>query len=121
MPHKDPERRKKVQRRWHVRNRVARRAKRKKREEAIRAAVRKLKSTTPCADCKQTYPHYVMDFDHIRGKKAHNVSSLMRTPTQRIWDEIAKCELVCANCHRVRTYHQAIARHKKAQRKKRRR
>ena len=120
-PKKDPARRKKVRRRWHVRNRAQLRIKRRKREEAIRAEVRKLKSTTPCADCEETYPHYVMDFDHVRGKKAHNVSSMMRKPTKTIWDEIAKCELVCANCHRVRTYHQAVARQKKVQQKRRKR
>lgn len=120
-PKKDPDRRKKVRRRWHVRNRAQLRIKRRRREAAIREEVRKLKSTTPCADCEETYPHYVMDFDHVRGKKSHNVSAMMRKPTNKIWDEIAKCELVCANCHRVRTYHQAVARQKKVQQKRRKR
>jgi hypothetical protein len=120
-PKNDAERRKKVRRRWHVRNRVQLRIKRNQREAAIREEIRKLKSTTPCADCEETYPHYVMDFDHVRGKKEQNVSAMMRKPTKKIWDEIAKCELVCANCHRVRTYHQAVARQKKAQQKRRKR
>jgi hypothetical protein len=119
MSPRERERRRQAQRAWYARNRAAECAKRKKREAAIRQAVRELKSNTPCADCKRKYPHYVMDFDHIRGKKAHNISTLMRKPTQQVWREIAKCELVCSNCHRVRTYHQAIARHKKSQRKKR--
>jgi hypothetical protein len=114
MSPRELERRRKAQREWYARNRKTERAKRKARAEEIRKAVRELKSSTPCADCKRKYPHYVMDFDHVRGKKAHNISALMRnSPTPRVWVEIAKCEVVCSNCHRARTYHQAVARQKK--------
>jgi hypothetical protein len=59
----------------------------------------------PCMDCKITYPWYVMDFDHVRGKKLANVSQLIaRCSKQKLLDEIAKCDVVCANCHRERTH-----------------
>jgi hypothetical protein len=47
-----------------------------------------------------------MDFDHLPGfEKSKGVARLvnMRVPDQRVIDEVAKCELVCANCHRIRT------------------
>lgn len=57
----------------------------------------------PCADCGLRYPPYVMDFDHVRGKKDKCVSKMRVTNLDRILKEIAKCDLVCANCHRERT------------------
>ena len=58
----------------------------------------------PCGDCGKRYPPYVMDFDHRSNKKA-NVSDLKRyCSVQRVLEEIAKCDVVCANCHRERTY-----------------
>jgi hypothetical protein len=44
-----------------------------------------------------------MDFDHVRGEKLNNVSDMVRGPTEALLSEIAKCELVCAVCHRNRT------------------
>lgn len=52
-----------------------------------------------------------MDFDHVRGEKelpianalAHNVDLKL------IAKEIEKCEVVCANCHRIRTWGKAYA------------
>ena len=56
-------------------------------------------------DCKESYPYYVMDFDHVRGRKHKNVMELIPTLSKKLIDEeIAKCEIVCSNCHRVRTH-----------------
>lgn len=59
----------------------------------------------PCVDCGKSYPHYCMDFDHLRDKK-FNISLARRGNWARktILEEIEKCELVCAICHRIRTY-----------------
>lgn len=58
----------------------------------------------PCADCGNRYPPYVMDLDHVRGKKIANVSAMtVSFSFARILIEIAKCDVVCANCHRERT------------------
>lgn len=69
-----------------------------------REVVRQAKSV-PCAECGRTFPPVVMDFDHVRGEKLLDVSQLVkRTPSlRRLLAEIAKCEVVCANCHRIRT------------------
>lgn len=60
----------------------------------------------PCTDCGVKYPPYVMDFDHVRGTKKYNVSSMVSRgmSEKTLLEEIAKCEVVCSNCHRARTY-----------------
>lgn len=57
----------------------------------------------PCADCGKRYPPYVMDLDH-RGDKFTDVSKMKSYSIQRLLAEIAKCDVVCANCHRERTH-----------------
>lgn len=57
----------------------------------------------PCADCGETFPYYIMEFDHVRGKKLVTVGRLTEAPRAKIIAEIAKCEVVCAACHRERT------------------
>jgi hypothetical protein len=44
-----------------------------------------------------------MDFDHVTGIKIRNVSAMLSSESAMM-TEIAKCELVCGNCHRIRTY-----------------
>ena len=69
----------------------------------LRRLINELKSK-PCADCGLTYPFYVMDFDHREGK-AFTISQAWRA---RSWgavlEEVEKCDVVCANCHRERTH-----------------
>lgn len=59
----------------------------------------------PCADCNQWYPPCVMDFDHVRGVKEAEIADLVQkaTTVDKLILEIMKCEVVCANCHRIRT------------------
>ena len=65
---------------------------------------RRLKEV-PCADCKQSYPYYVMDFDHVNGKKEYLVSKLVNLGCRtKALNEAKKCEIVCSNCHRIRTF-----------------
>ena len=72
--------------------------------------LRDLKTKTPCIDCGINYPYYVMDFDHVRGVKHANVMELVSTLSKkRIDEEIAKCEIVCSNCHRIRTHMRKMA------------
>ena len=72
--------------------------------------IREYKERYPCADCKVAYPYYVMDFDHVRGKKHANVMELVPTLSKKkIDEEIAKCEIVCSNCHRIRTHMRKMA------------
>lgn len=68
--------------------------------------VARIKSN-PCTDCGGQFPPYVMDFDHREGEaKLKGISNLVghTAPWETIEAEIAKCDLVCSNCHRIRTY-----------------
>lgn len=70
---------------------------------AAKAYINELKESTPCADCGKFYPYYIMDFDHQRDKK-RNIATMTGNRLKTIKEEIAKCEIVCANCHRERTF-----------------
>ena len=56
----------------------------------------------PCVDCGETDP-IVLEFDHLRDKKFSISAGIQGRRWQDVLDEIAKCEVVCANCHRRRT------------------
>lgn len=67
----------------------------------------------PCTDCGVAYPPHVMDFDHLDGsEKRFNVADAVSHgySDETIRDELAKCELVCANCHRERTHRRKLER-----------
>ena len=59
-------------------------------------------ATHRCTDCGEPDP-VVLEFDHLRDK----LFDIGQAPPYRNWqsilDEIAKCDVVCANCHRRRT------------------
>lgn len=76
------------------------------RKKDIVAFYHELKSK-PCQDCGKTYHPWVMEFDHKdENAKFQNVSYLVarRFSKERIFQEAQKCDLVCANCHRERTW-----------------
>jgi hypothetical protein len=56
----------------------------------------------PCVDCGESDP-VVLEFDHLRDKSFAVAAKLVNYRWERILEEIAKCEVVCANCHRRRT------------------
>jgi DNA-binding CsgD family transcriptional regulator len=58
-----------------------------------------------CVDCGEMYPYFMLQFDHLHSKdfqisnyRKHTVS------LDKIKKEIDKCEVVCANCHSIRTH-----------------
>ncbi len=67
-----------------------------------------LQKDKPCTDCGVKYQPWIMHFDHLDAtEKEKDVSKLAGNRAankNRILAEIAKCELVCANCHADRTY-----------------
>lgn len=75
------------------------------RRAAVQAKVDSVKRM-PCTDCGGKFPSVAMDFDHVKGEKRWSIAAGIRLGRQ--WEEIAaeleKCVLVCANCHRVRTW-----------------
>lgn len=60
----------------------------------------------PCHDCGCRFDACCMDFDHRAGEiKSYNLGTMFSNHYSRelIEAELAKCDLVCANCHRIRT------------------
>jgi hypothetical protein len=73
-------------------------------KEKRREYMRQTKSR-PCTDCGIQYPFYVMDFDHREGEiKSFEMNHVNYVTMRAIKLEIEKCDVVCANCHRERTY-----------------
>jgi hypothetical protein len=62
----------------------------------------------PCVDCRRRFPPYIMDFDHREGEqKLFNISNFQHygwVTAPVLLAEIAKCDLICSNCHRERTH-----------------
>lgn len=73
-----------------------------------REFVRQVKSK-PCFDCGIQYPYYVMDFDHREGEvKEYAMSQIDQMTMEDIKCEMKKCDVVCSNCHRERTFQRII-------------
>ena len=67
--------------------------------------IQKIKSETPCKDCGQKFHYSQMDFDHLDDtQKSFELNQARWRKWEEIEKEINKCELVCANCHRLRTF-----------------
>lgn len=109
MSYSNPKDQKAFHKEWYKRNkdRLKLKAKTNNKEykKRNRDYVRAIKEASPCKDCGKKYPHYVMDFDHLVDKTA-NISRLVINfnSIESIQKEIDKCELVCSNCHRIRTW-----------------
>jgi hypothetical protein len=56
-----------------------------------------------CNDCGND-DHRVLEFDHVDGEKTHNVAYFLTRNWARAVEEAQKCDVVCANCHTIRTY-----------------
>lgn len=71
------------------------------------------KDNVPCADCGVPYRYWVMQLDHVpeRGAKSFTIALTYTGGVRRVLvtreqlvAEIAKCEVVCGNCHAERTH-----------------
>jgi hypothetical protein len=65
-----------------------------------------IKKEHGCVDCGYRTHAQALQFDHTSDNKKASVSNLIRSDYcwETIKIEMAKCEVVCANCHAVRTY-----------------
>lgn len=61
----------------------------------------------PCTDCGKRFPDCAMQADHI-GVKNFGFNNLNHVTSAELQAELALCELVCANCHAVRTQLRSI-------------
>ena len=103
MPYKDPEKQRKFTNNWYQQNKVHHIANVIRRKQEVAELIREAKNK-PCMDCGRSYPSYVMDFDH-REDKSFGISMSWKTKgRQQVIAEIAKCDVVCSNCHRIRSW-----------------
>ena len=90
---------------YNKQNRLRKSANKKEATQQALDEVRRIKEATPCKDCGRIYPHYIMDFDHRDpSTKVAGISRLVQRSWKQVSEEIAKCDVLCSNCHRTRTY-----------------
>ena len=91
---------------YHARNSARRVAQSRDRRAKLARFHAELKAATPCADCDTFFHHAAMTWDHLpEESKATDVAVLVAGGMRKkFFVEILKCELVCANCHAVRTW-----------------
>jgi hypothetical protein len=73
-------------------------------QQTRRDLVNKIKVDRGCSVCGYNAHPAALDFNHIHGDKAFSVSQDLKVAMHKLLSEIDKCEVLCANCHRVHTY-----------------
>ena len=82
------------------------------RRARIRETIENAKKGEKCADCNKAYPPWKLQFDHLDpASKDGSLANMVArgVSVARVLSEIAKCEIVCANCHAGRTYWRRMA------------
>lgn len=88
---------------WYKENTSLHKNRVKNTKEKVKEFVRDIKSKSICTDCKRKFHYCQMDFDHLTDKR-FNLAHAASAGIEKVKIEISKCELVCANCHRLRTF-----------------
>lgn len=102
----DIERKREIDRDYAARHRTEARIRARECKARGRALINEIKATLSCVSCGGVYPPEATDFHHRDPTtKCTRVASMKTHTKERILAEIAKCDLLCANCHRER--HQA--------------
>lgn len=102
MPYKDPSRQKVAAREHYLKNKPKYYLKKKVREKKISAFIQKYKNGKKCLRCPESFTA-CLEFHHRDpADKDMEVSMIARHgwSEKRILEEIKKCDLLCANCHR---------------------
>lgn len=76
----------------------------RKRRNGQREKVNQYKLDHGCADCGYRANAVALQFDHVRGRKEFDIAHAIGVGWARLAAEIEKCDVVCANCHAIRTY-----------------
>lgn len=72
--------------------------------------VNEYKEMKGCERCKEKYEYYVLDLHHLEPEhKDDNVSVLLHSGSKKkVEEELKKCIVVCANCHRIIHHEQRV-------------
>jgi hypothetical protein len=73
-------------------------------QQSRRDLINKIKIDRGCAKCGYNAHPAALDFNHVHGEKSFGVGQDPKVAMHRLIKEIAKCEILCANCHRVHTF-----------------
>jgi hypothetical protein len=105
MPYKDKEQQKLAQQRSYERNKEIVYERSKQQRLSNRQWLNEQKNRS-CDDCGGTFPPCAMDFHHRdKAAKLYSLSTAVaRVGRAKVEQEISKCDLICANCHRIREY-----------------
>ena len=105
MPYKDTEKQKAAQRAYYERNKEQVQKTARDRRSLVVRYIQDIKQNTPCMDCDINYPYWVMEFDHRPDEiKLGTIAHMYKKVSfEEVKLEIAKCDIVCANCHKDRT------------------
>lgn len=81
-------------------------------KRSIKRTTRKLEAIhhlgNKCLKCGISYHHSVYDFHHVdQSEKEYLISDVINLSKEKFWAEIDKCQLLCANCHRLEHYNNA--------------
>ena len=83
--------------------RAAKKARDDTRREERLEFLRAYKLEHGCIDCGYAENADALEFDHVRGVKVTTVTSLAGASWDRLLEEVAKCDVRCANCHAIAT------------------
>jgi 5-methylcytosine-specific restriction endonuclease McrA len=84
-------------------------ARRNSGRKKVRVYIQEIKQKASCVDCGEDYPYWIMEFDHL-GDKSFNISNFhhVTLDLEKVKAEIAKCDIVCSNCHKDRTFRRLL-------------
>ena len=100
---------KEYHKKWYEQNKEKRRiqlsARKQRTKQEATLFINNYKLQHGCLDCGYNKAAIALDFDHLKDK-SHNISKMVADglSIDTIMVEAAKCEIVCANCHRIRTH-----------------
>ena len=109
MPYKDKEKQRAAQKAWYEKNKAELASLQRDRRSNKRKFIEQYKTDNSiCSDCKISYPPHMLDFDHLADKSfGIGGNNSKNRSLDAIQAEIEKCEIVCSNCHRHRTWTRA--------------
>lgn len=73
-------------------------------QQTRRDLINKIKLDRGCSICGYNAHAAALDFNHINGDKKFSISQDTKKAMSKLLAEIDKCEILCANCHRIHTY-----------------
>lgn len=136
MAYKNPEDRKTYHRLWYQANRAKKAEQSKEWHDANyerhmdlqakwamerRQKLAQYKLERGCARCGYRGHPAALHFDHLPGhEKAFTIAQIYKRKWERVLEEIAKCQILCANCHAIQTAERGYVKRKpQVQRQKR--